>query len=364
MPLIVRSGKIYIYHILDIADTIDLPHLQKLSGHGTTVARLVARRPTPQYIQFANPPVSLPLGARTLSVAGRELRAVLRAKFFDYGAVSVIWELDSPAEWDELLAVSAAIGENPEIERQSRLVLDELRKKLEPALRNVHPDPLLEDYTIYYFRQFDQTYTASALLTQRSEELARLMRGELRTLSPEEINEAVKKHITYYEDDLVIIDWNTAIIIDPEETTEHLDILEFANTELLELRYYDRLLDRELDSIYDALQREPGTLPRVGRYMRTADKLMALMVDVIELTEKIENAIKVIGDLYSARVYRLIAGRLRLGEWKTNVDNKINIVNQIYHNRIERLNTSRFVTMEIIIIALIAVEIVLALIRH
>jgi hypothetical protein len=360
VSLAIRSGKVYIYHLFDIADTIDLSRLHKLLGTGTTVVKLVARRPTPQYIQFLNPPVSVPLGPQVLGALGDRIRATVRAKFFDYGVASIIWELESPADWEELLSVTTAINENPLCENQSRQILQDLVDRVRTALQNPHPDPLLEDYIVFYFRQLDRPLTAQGLLEASSEDLARMMRGEARPLSPDEIAEALRQRISYYENDLVIIDWNTAIIIDPEESTEHLDILEFANTELLELRYYDRLLDRELDSIYASLDRDQALWSLAG-FHHPSQKLMALMVDVIELTEKIENAIKVIGDLYSARIYRNIASRLRLYEWKQSVDSKLQIVNQIYHNRIERSNTFRFVILEVIIILLIALEIVMAL---
>lgn len=363
MPLTIRSGKIYIYHLFDVADTIDVARLQKEIRTGTLV-KLVARRPTPQYIQFVNPPLSIPLGPQVLAGAGRNVRAAVRAKFFDYGATSIIWELDSPEDFEDLLALTISINENPLCENQSRQILNELMPKIEPALQKIHPDPLLEDYIVFYFRQFDRPLTGYELLRDYDEDLARLMRGEARSLSPDEKTEALRKRIAYYENDMVIIDWNTAIIVDPEESTEHLDILEFANTELLELRYYDRLLDRELDSVYRTLDKEPSVLGGYGGYHRNAQKLMALLVDVIELTENIENAIKIIGDLYSARIYRAIAARLRLYEWKASVDNKLQIVNQIYHNRIERLNTARFVILEVIIILLIVVEIILFLVPH
>ena len=49
---------------------------------------------------------------------------------------------------------------------------------------------------------------------------------------------------SYHEDDLTIVQWDTAFVYDRTESARAIeDILEFANSQLLELRTYDALLD-------------------------------------------------------------------------------------------------------------------------
>jgi len=92
-----------------------------------------------------------------------------------------------------------------------------------------------------------------------------------------------------------------------------LEIFEFANSQLLEFRYYDDLLESELARIYDTLQ-EPRWYDALGpRYVRAARRLHALFVDVNELTDKTENALKMVGDVYAARLYALVAAAARPG---------------------------------------------------
>jgi hypothetical protein len=85
-----------------------------------------------------------------------------------------------------------------------------------------------------------------------------------------------------------------------------LEILEFVNSQLLEFRYYDQLLDAELARTYAALQAgswRPNWLSR--RYTRAARQVHSLFIDVNELTDRAENALKIAGDVYAARVFGL-----------------------------------------------------------
>lgn len=362
MSLRISSGKILVYHLFTLADAVDLDRLRASWGAESTRARLVSRRATPEYIQFQNPPVSLPLGLRTVEPArGQPIAGQVVAKLFDFGVVSLRWEIPTPDNWEDLVTAGRLYIDNPAFEVMSRRILDEIRPRLLPALKNPYDQWLHEDYTIFYVHEFGEIVSAQTIMSDHADDLARLIRGEEKTLSPSEQTEVLRQRISYFDDDLAVIDWNAAFIYDHEGGSEHIDILEFANTELLELRYYDSLLDRELDTIYHAVGAQPRGWTAWIRndFQRTSSKVMRLMVDVIELTEQIENALKIIGDLYSARVYRAIAERLRLREWEESIEGKIKIASQIYQVLNEQVDTGRFVVLEVIIILLIAIETVL-----
>ena len=66
----------------------------------------------------------------------------------------------------------------------------------------------------------------------------------------------LRNRLSYLADDLVIPTWNGAFIYDTEAgAAATLELFEFANSQLLEFRYYDHLLDTELGRIYATLQR-------------------------------------------------------------------------------------------------------------
>lgn len=368
-PLAIASGQILVYHLFTVAGTVDLDRLGRALGADAAVARFTPRRPTPEHLQFRNPPLTFSLGTRTLHPRPDQAReARVSAKVFDFGVVALRWEVPCPDDWDGLVREADAYIDNPAIEVLSRQLLHDLEPRLAPFLDNPPREVLFEDYTIFYVQSFAEALDAEQLLAERGASLAQLMRGEAKPLSASEQAEVLGKKVSYFADDLAVIDWNTAFIYDPEGATEHLDTLEFANAELLELRFYDRLLDEQLDTIYHEIERGQA-VPRWKSWLRndfqrTQQRLMAVTMDVIELTEQIENTLKFIGDLYSARVYRAISERLRLFEWEASIDGKIRTAQEVYQMLTDQVNTRRAVALEVIIILLIAFEVVMALGRH
>lgn len=363
----IASGQILVYHLFTLANTVDLDLLRAL-GLETSAAPFTSRRPTPGYIQFRNAPLTFPLGAHLVELEPeRTVEARVLAKVFDFGVLSLRWIFPCPGEWEELVATAGLYIDRPALEQHSREILKTLIPRLQPALKNMPKEVLSEDYTIFYLQEFDTSVTAETLLKNQAPALSRLIRGESKALSRTEQNEALRSQVSYFDDDLVVIDWNTAFIYDRAGGAEHMDTLEFANAELLELRFYDRLLDDQMDVIYQDIERGEA-LPRWRSwlrtdYPRTMQRLMALTVDVIELTEQIENALKFIGDLYSARLYRIIAERLRLREWEASIDDKLKTAQHVYQMLTDQVDTRRSVLMEVIIIVLIAFEILMAF-RH
>ena len=193
--------------------------------------------------------------------------------------------------------------------------------------------------------------------------MTQLLLGEERLLDPSEQAESVRVNFAYYDDECAIVQWDTAFVYDRGEgsaATE--DILEFANTQLVELRTYDAQLDAELDRIY-AL--EPGLPTR--RFLRrrsveAAAQVRYLLIEVLELSDRASNALKFIGDAYYARLYRGVAGRLGLAEWQRQVNAKLSTVEEMYRVFQDQAQHARGEFLELIVIALIVMEVVIGVI--
>jgi hypothetical protein len=98
-----------------------------------------------------------------------------------------------------------------------------------------------------------------------------------------------------------------------------------------------------------------------GRHARAARQIHALFIDVNELTDKAENALKIAGDVYAARLFGLAAARLGLDQWKGNVREKLKTVDDIYRFAVEQTSMARGEFLELTIVILIVLEIVLFL---
>jgi uncharacterized Rmd1/YagE family protein len=142
-----------------------------------------------------------------------------------------------------------------------------------------------------------------------------------------------------------------------------VDVIEFANAQLLDLRYYDTLMDQELAQIYDSLadHQTLGVTLR-GRLLKTVQQLHRLMIEIHDIREKIRNSLKIVGEMYSARIYRMISESLRLERWDNSLGEKLDIAQSVYRVLLEELHQRRSTVLEVIIILLILLEVILFII--
>jgi hypothetical protein len=203
--------------------------------------------------------------------------------------------------------------------------------------------------------------TAEALLAAHGDEIARLLRGESEPLSTQERDEVLRHRLSYLASDLVVPSWNGAFVYDTEPgVAGALEILEFANSQLLQFRYYDHLLDEKLKRIYGRLQVTHWYEPWIGRrYTAAARELHSVFIDVNELTDRTENALKLVGDVYAARLLGLAAARLGLGAWKDAVRDKLKTLDDIYRFAVDQTAMDRGEILEVAIVLILVFELVL-----
>ncbi len=191
-----------------------------------------------------------------------------------------------------------------------------------------------------------------------------LLSGERRALSESARRDLMRQSFSYYVDDLVVLTWDRAFIYEPRGDSDVTDVLEVANAQLLELRYYDELLDDELPAMYDRVEaaRATNSLLAARHFAELARRLYTLVAEVTELTEKVDNALQVTEDVYLARVYSSALELFRVPRLGAAVDRKLAIIRDTYTALYDEASDSRAELLEIAIIVLITIEIALALI--
>jgi len=110
--------------------------------------------------------------------------------------------------------------------------------------------------------------------------------------------------------------------------------------------------------------RRPLNVFAARRYAGLARQLNALVAEVTELTEKVDNALQVTEDVYLARIYAAAVETFRVRTVYAGVERKLAIIRDTYRALYEEASSSRAELMEITVIVLIAVEVVLAVLRH
>jgi hypothetical protein len=197
-------------------------------------------------------------------------------------------------------------------------------------------------------------------------DLVPLLSGEQRPLSASARQDLLGQRFSYYTDDLVVLTWDRAFIYEPRRDSDVADIVEVANAQLLEMRHYDELLDAELPRMYTLIEgtKRTSSLLASRRFANLARRLSALVAEVTELTEKVDNALQVTEDVYLARVYAAALELFRVPAFGAAVDRKLAIIRETYAALYQEASAARAALMEGIIVVLIAVEILLALIHN
>ncbi len=353
----IASGWVTAFFLYDVAEAIDLPAVTRLVGV-TAPARMAPKPPTPSYLQYKDPPIAFEGQAVGMGdIDGFQVRF----KTFDYGVVSVALTRPIPATWDSLLAEGLPWHDDARLAAAAERYCRALVERLLPAILRPRTAFLSEDYLVFAVTRLADGATAEGLLAAHGREIAQLLRGEREPLSAQERDEVLRHHISYLATDLVVPTWNAAFIYDTDAGAQGiLEILEYANSQLLEFRYYDHLLDDELERIYARLQEPDWSQSWFGRrFTRAARQVHSLFIDVNELTDKTENALKIAGDVYAARLFTLAATRLGLADWKGNVREKLKTLDDIYRFAVEQTAMARGELLEIMIVLILVFELVL-----
>jgi hypothetical protein len=221
---------------------------------------------------------------------------------------------------------------------------------------------LSEDYYVIQLSealdQEQKPLTAPAMLSARGGQIAQIVRGESVPLSDAERTEALQSSISYYPTDLLVVGWVAALIYDtPEGAEPAIQLLEYANTQLLEFRHYDDVLTRVLENVYKMLEHKGGLL-RHWRMGRQAERLNAMRLDVTELTERTDNAIKFLSDMFYARVYRVAAGRVGVTDYRNLVERKLRIAGDLYDFMVNQFNQARSFILEAMVVAILVTELI------
>ena len=366
--LTVRAGAIVALRLFDIAYTIDLAKVEAIwAARSNASSRRGRLSTTPEKaVAFGVPPVAIELESVELDLGGTRVRVETSARFYDFGAVALAVRVPiADVRWRDFVSTAQSLDEAIGPAAAGAFWLSLLERVLEivaPALVRPAVTALEEDYLLAIVEQFDAPLTAAELAERI--DLVPLLSGERRALSDSARRDLLRQSFSYYVDDLVVLTWDRAFIYEPRGDSDVIDVLEVANAQLLELRYYDELLDDELPAMYDRVEaaRATTSLLAARRFAELARKLYTLVAEVTELTEKVDNALQVTEDVYLARVYSAALELFRVPRLGAAVDRKLAIIRDTYTALYDEASDSRAELLEIAIIVLIMIEIALALI--
>jgi hypothetical protein len=349
------QGSVLVLIQFDVCEEIRLDELRKIFGARTAEASF--KHHAPGYVRYQRPPVEEQLDPLILD-SGERLEGQI--KYYDYGVVSLVFELPFSGTWDTLIRLSCRWTSDANFEAlASRIVKQKLQHAAPALVKPYTGDWLQEDYFIFHVREIEGTPSANDLLVSAGDNIAQVVRGELSPLSEGERQEILQSRISYYPNDLAVIGWNAAFIYDNREGSETaIQLLQYANSQLLEFRHYDELLTRELEGVYDFLEAGGTGWWSRWRTARAASKLHTVLLDVNELTERADNAIKFLSDMFSARLYKLAASKVGVPDYKDLVKEKLQTAEDLYRFMVDQFNQSRAFILELMVVVILIIELV------
>lgn len=272
-----------------------------------------------------------------------------QAKIFDIGAIGICLRLDAGKIGpDDIVRIGLRFSGQHGLGDMFGRALKYLQEHLEPALADLDIDhDFYEDFTIYSITHPDELPDPVPLLMGEQVDFSELMREQV-----------LRNRLSYSREDFVILTWDTALICDPEDTGDLRDLIEFANVQLLELHYYDRLLNQQMEKMYDDIElaATKSSYRKMRQYREIIATRMQLIADITEVRERIENLIKITEDVYYARVYQTTLKVLRSDQWTESLNRKLQVIQQNYSLLSNEINIQHSNYLEWIIIILIALE--------
>jgi hypothetical protein len=348
-------GSVLVMIQFDVCEEIRLDELRSILDARTVDTSF--KHMAPGYVRFQRPPVEEALEPLILE-SGERLQGEI--KYFDYGVVSVVFELPFSGNWNKLVQLSSRWVWDTNFESLATRIVKQKLERAAPALVKPYTaEWLKEDYFIFHLREIAGAPSGADLLASQADCISQVVRGENQPLSDGERQEILQSRISYYPGDLAVIGWNAAFIYDsPSGAETAIQLLQYANSQLLEFRHYDELLTKQLEDVYDFLERGGRGLWSRWRTARAASKLHTVLLDVSELTERADNAIKFLSDMFSARLYKLAASKVGVPDYKDLVQQKLQTAEELYRFMVDEFNQSRAFVLELMVVIILIIELV------
>ena len=352
------SGWFRLIFLFDVADAIDLDAVNTILGaFNARQGSMPAQAPSCIHLERA------PVVEHLAPLAAEEGRLWdVHAKYYECGVVSLEFEAPFELTWSGLTTSSSSWISSASLDRQAAELIRGCLNRVQGALRQPYADALREDYAIIHLHparlQNGTLLLARELIEGHGAPIAQIIRGECTELSGEEAAHVLQSRMSYYPTELVVAGWAAAVVYDtPSGAASTLAIMEHANIQLLELRHYDDVLTRLLSDVYRSLEERSGFLAR-WRLPRDADRLGTMRLDVQELTERIDNSNKFLNDSYSARLYRMVAARLGVPDYRKLVDDKLQIAADLHRFMMDRFHQGSAFVLELMIVIILIIDLV------
>lgn len=357
------QGEVVYIYAFDVAyDTARKP-ITKLLGQPVAQFALDSDKRSPRQSFFYKPQmVRLPPMQRTGPLGVVNIERII--KLFPVGAISITVRVPFACEHvEELVNFHDLQLQECALYEDVRSLAQQVITELQGHLIRPHAQlPEEEAYTVFCIASPVVSTTGEPMKAEQwfqahRRQIAALLTQEekMERLSKQEAEESTARYLSYYDNDIVVIDWDAALLVDePKDFAEAIYIMELANLQLAELEAYDRLLDDVLERSYRDL---------AGRSIRprrdTMRDLRDIRIDMARFNDELSNTTKFFGDWHLARIYEKISARFHLADWHRNIDGKLKTLDDLYQLLKHDQNNRMMLWLEITIVLLFIIDLVI-----
>jgi hypothetical protein len=354
------TGEIVYIYAFDVAYDMDRQPINQLLGQPLEQFSMDGNKRSPRQFFFYKPQM-VRLSPVERTCAFGPVRVERAIKLLPVGAISITMRVPFAVQHvEDLVAYHDLKVGDCLLHNEARRLAEQVVEELKPHL--IRPQAQLpeeEAYTVFCLaspptNREGLPISAEAWFQSHRRQVAALLTQEAESerLSRQESEESTGRYLSYYDNDLVVIDWDAALIMDePGDFNETIYIMELANLQLAELEAYDRILDAALERSYRDLS---------GRTLRSRTDTLRLLreirIDMERFNDELSNITKFFGDWHLARIYEKLASRFHLGEWHRNIDGKLKTLADLYQ-LLKQDQTNRWMMiLEVTIVLLFIID--------
>ena len=359
------TGEVVYIYAFDVAYEMTRQPVRELLGQPVAQFAVDASKRSPRQLFFYRPQmVRLPPLERIGPQGPVRVERVI--KLLPVGAISISVRVPfSVDEVEDLVGYHDLQFSNGLLNEEVRRLAEEVRNEL--ASHYIRPVAQLaeeEAYTVFCIdsplvTEEGATVGAEAWWRANRRAVASLLTQEpdVDHLSKQEADESTGRFLSYYEHDVVVVDWDAALIVDERQNfDETLHVMELANLQLAELEAYDRLLDDSLDRAY----RDLSARPTRGRAL-VLRELREIRIDLARFSDELSNITKFFGDWHLARIYEAISARFHLSDWHRTIDKKLQTLDDMYQLLAHDHTNRWMLILEVTIVLLFMIDLVILL---
>lgn len=289
----------------------------------------------------------------------------ISSKIHSFGAISLTYKIPFTDTLENVRLNCNKLAQK--YQEQSIIDAKSIYRKIHPFITHPKFFQMSTAYVIVQVNPLPAILDLSQLQKEYGSTIASTLRFETEILSEFQKNEILDSAIGYFRGSLIVIDIDAAFVYE-EDYDDIIDLFEFANIQQLELRFFDRLLDQQLNIIYEHETRKlpwGAYLPFFGTFFSDpVGQLRKLKVDISVITERLESSIKIAGEPYLSEIHNTLVDKLDLKNWSSGIDRKLSIIEDMQTVYQQKIDTNREDIFSVLVIILIFVEVIFGFLNY